>query len=512
VNVKEAPFMTTVRPDPQGAAHAAAGGYPRRWLALAVLAAMQFMLVLDITVVTVALPKIQHDLHFSGAGLAWVVNGYVLMAGGFLLLGGRLSDLFGRRRLFLAGVIIFGAASVVCGAAVSPAMLVASRFVQGTGEALAGPAALGMIPVLFPDARERMKALGVWGGIAALGGTSGTVISGALTDVDWRWIFYINIPVVLFALLMVPRVLPETRMAREGHRVDVAGAITATGGLVAIVYGLLQAASHPWRSWQVLLPLLGGVGLLAVMAVWEARAPEPLIPVRFFANRTRVTSNVLSLALFAAFIGYVFLLTLYMQQVLGYSPLKTGLVFLPLGVSIGVGLGLGTALMPRIGVKPVLAIGFFGSAAGLLTASHIHVDSSWTGGLLPGLTVFGLFSGMCYPGLINGALHRVTGQDSGLGSGVQTAMQQIGSALGLATLVTLALRYAGGQIRHGVLPAVALTHGYALAFRAGAAVLAAAGLLVLVVLEHVSAKPRTALAEVPSEQPPTMSTSAGTTS
>src|SRR5215472_10364023 len=485
--------MSTAGGGSLSAAREVTDGDPRRWLGLAVLAAMQFMLVLDITVVTVALPSIQHDLHFSRPGLAWVINGYVLMAGGFLLLGGRLSDLFGRRRLFLTGVIVFGAASAVCGAAVSSSMLVASRFVQGTGEALAGPAALG----LFPDSRERMKALGLWGGIAALGGTSGSVISGALTDANWRWIFYINIPVAVFALLMVPRVLPESRMARQGHRVDAAGAVTATGGLVAIVYGLLQAASHPWGSWQVLLPLLGGVGLLLVMAGWETRAADPLIPVRFFANRTRVTSNVLSLALFAAFIGYVFLLTLYMQQVLGYSPLKTGLVYLPLGVGIGAGIGIATGLMPRIGVKTTLAIGLLGSAAGLLIASFIHVSSSYPGGILPGLVVFGMFSGICYPALINGALHQVTGQDSGLGSGVQTAMQQIGSALGLATLVTLALRYAAGQIGHGVLPALALTRGYALSFRVGAAVLAVAGLLVLVLLEHVAATPRTALAEVP---------------
>jgi EmrB/QacA subfamily drug resistance transporter len=489
--------MSTASQDSRTAAGEVTGGDPRRWLGLAVLAAMQFMLVLDVTVVTVALPRIQHDLHFSRPGLAWVINGYVLMAGGFLLLGGRLSDLFGRRRLFLAGVIVFGAASAVCGAAVSSSMLVASRFVQGTGEALAGPAALGMIPVLFPDSRERMKALGLWGGIAALGGTSGSVISGALTDVNWRWIFYINIPVAVFALLMVPRVLPESRMTRQGQRVDAAGAVAATGGLVAIVYGLLQAASHPWGSWQVLLPLLGGVGLLLVMAGWETRAAAPLIPVRFFANRTRVTSNVLSLALLAAFIGYVFLLTLYMQQVLGYSPLRTGLVYLPLGVGIGAGIGIATALMPRIGVKPTLAIGLLGSAAGLLVASYIQVSSSYPGGILPGLIVFGVFSGICYPALINGALHQVTGQDSGLGSGVQTAMQQIGSALGLATLVTLALRYAASQIGHGVPPALALTRGYALSFRVGAAVLAVAGLLALVLLERVTATPRTALAEVP---------------
>jgi MFS family permease len=357
-----------------------------------------------------------------------------------------------------------------------------------------------------------MRALGAWGGIAGLGGTLGSVISGALTGLaSWPWIFYINIPVALFTLLMVPRVLPESRMAREGRRIDAAGAVTATGGLVAIVGGLLQAASHPWGSWQVLLPLLGGAGLLAVMVAWETRSPEPLIPVRFFTNRTRVTSNVLSLALFAAFIAYVFLLTLFQQQVLGYSPLRTGLLYLPLGIGIGAGIGLSTGLMPRIGVKALLCVGFLGSAAGLLIASYIHVNSSYAGGILPGLIVFGVFSGMCLPGLINGALHQVTGQDSGLGSGVQTAMQQIGSALGLATLVTLALRYAGGQISHGVPPAVAQTHGYALSFRVGAAVLAVTGVLVLVLLEQVTAKPRIAVAEVPADQAPAAPSVTGAT-
>jgi len=357
--------MSTITIDSRRSAAGVAEPDPRRWQALAVLAAMQFMLTLDVTVVTVALPKIQHDLLFSHAGLAWVLNGYVLMAGGFLLLGGRLADMFGRRRLFVTGVVVFGVTSALCGAAVTSSMLVTSRFLQGTGEALAGPAALGMIPVLFPDSRERMKAVGVWGGIAALGGTFGTVLSGALTNVDWRWIFYINIPVVLFALLMVPRVLPENRMARESNRIDVPGAVTATGGLVAIVYGLLQAASHPWGSWQVLVPLLGGIALLLIMIGWEARSPDPIIPLRFFTNRTRVTSNVVSLTLFAPFYGYVVLLTWYMQQVLGYSPLKTGLLWLPLGVGIGAGMGVCTWLMPRIGVKAVLSVGLLGSAGGL---------------------------------------------------------------------------------------------------------------------------------------------------
>jgi len=245
----------------------------RQRQALVVLAAIQFMLVLDIAVVVVALPKIQADLHFSHAGSAWVINGYVLMAGGFLLLGGRLSDIFGRRRLFLAGVLVFGVGSVLCGAADSSSMLVASRFVQGAGEAMAGPAGLGMIPVLFPDSRERMRALGLWFTVAGIAGASGTVISGALTGVNWRWIFYINIPVVVFALVAVPRVLPESRMARESHRIDLPGAVTAAAGPTAVVYGLLQAARYSWGSWQVLVPLLGGSRCSRSWSRWKPAPP-----------------------------------------------------------------------------------------------------------------------------------------------------------------------------------------------------------------------------------------------
>jgi EmrB/QacA subfamily drug resistance transporter len=473
----------------------------RKWQALLVLAAIQFMLALDMTVVVVALPKIQVDLHFSRASVAWVINGYVLTAGGFLLLGGRLSDMFGRRRLFLAGVLVFGVASVTCGAAVSSSMLVASRFVQGIGEALAAPAALGMLPVLFPDSRQRVKALGVWFGISGIAGTSGGVISGALTGVDWRWIFYINIPVVVFALRAVPRVLPESRMVREGHRIDLPGAVTATGGLVAVVYGLLQAASYSWGSWQVLLPVLGGAGLLAVMVVVETRSPDPLIPMRFLANRTRVTANVLSMVTWAAFFGYVVMLNMYMQQVLHYSPLRTGLLNLPLG-AITLGIILGTRLMPRVGVKAVMVTGFLGSAAGLWMASYIHVGSSYASAVLPGLLVFAGLGGLCYPGLVSGALHEVTEQDSGLGSGVQNTMQQIGAALGLAVLVTLALRRAQHLAHAGVLPAIAQTDGYALAFRVSAAALAVAGVLVLTLMQSASATKRGPLADFPADSFP----------
>ena len=237
---------------------------PRRWKALAVLALVQFMLILDVTVVNVALPHIQTDLHFSRAGLAWVVDGYVLMAGGFLLLGGRLSDLFGRRRLFLIGLTVFGLASALCGAAQSSGMLVGARFAQGVGEALAAPAALGLVALLFPDPGERTKALGLWGGIAGVGGTTGTIISGVLTNIGqgtWRWIFFVNIPVAAFALIVTPRLVKESRAQRttEPRRPDVVGAVTVTGGLVALVYGLLRASEVPWGSRSVVLSLIGGV-------------------------------------------------------------------------------------------------------------------------------------------------------------------------------------------------------------------------------------------------------------
>ena len=470
---------------------------PRRWKALGVLALIQFMLILDVTVVNVALPRVQHDLGFSRAGLAWVVNGYVLMAGGLLLLGGRMADILGRRRLFLIGVAVFAVASAACGAAVDPGMLVASRFLQGAGEALAAPASLGLIALLFPDPHERMKALGLWGGIAGLGGTSGTVIGGVLVDLaSWRWIFLVNVPVAIVALLVVPRLVAESRMVREHARPDVAGAVTGTAGLIAVVDGLLEAASHPWGSWQVLLPLFGGIALLATMVVIEARSESPLIPLTFFRNRTRVVTNAVTLFFSSAFFSYFFLLTLFEQQILGWSPLKGGVSYLPFGLSIGAGIGLGTAVMPKLGVKPLLATGFFGCAAGLFLTSGITVGSSYAAHILPGMVVLGFFSGVSFPAVGNASLHEVTGQDSSLASGVQNAMQQVGGAIGLSCLVTLALRHAAGQMHDGVLPSVASTQGYVLSWRIGAVLLLVGGVLVLALLEHVLAAPRNPEAEL----------------
>jgi EmrB/QacA subfamily drug resistance transporter len=470
---------------------------PRRWKALAVLALIQFMLILDVTVVNVALPRVQDDLGFSRAGLAWVVNGYVLMAGGFLLLGGRMADILGRRRVFLVGIGVFALASATCGAAVEPGMLVASRFAQGLGEALAAPASLGLIALLFPDPRERMKALGIWGGIAGLGGTSGTVISGVLVNyASWRWIFFVNVPVAVFAILVVPRLVSESRMVRDGQRPDVLGAVTGTAGLIALVDGLLNAATHAWGDWQVVVPLAAGAGLLALTVVIEAHSESPLIPLEFFRNRTRVVTNFVTLFFSSSFFSYFFLLTLFEQQVLGWSPLKGGLSYLPFGISIGAGIGLGTALMPRLGVKPLLAAGFFGCAAGLLLTSGITVSSSYAANILPGMVVLGFFSGISFPAVGNAALHEVTGQDSSLASGVQNAMQQVGGAIGLSCLVTLALRHSLEQGKTGVAPAVASTHGYVLSWRIGAVLLVIGGLLVVALLERVLATPRNPEAEL----------------
>jgi EmrB/QacA subfamily drug resistance transporter len=477
---------------------------PRRWRALALLAVLQFMLVLDITIVNVALPKIESGLGFSQAGLAWVVSGYVLMAGGFLLLGGRLADVFGRRRILLTGTALFLLASAVCGAAADPGMLIAGRFGQGLGEALAAPAALGLIALMFTDPAERTKALGIWGGLTGIGGITGYIVSGLLTTyLSWRGIFYINVPVALALLFVVPRVVAENRMVREqNQRIDFTGAVIATIGLVGVVYGLLEAASRPWGSARVLLPLIGGVLLLVVTLLVELRSAQPLIPASFFANRSRTVANVTALLFMAAFIPYSFLLTLFEQQVLDYSPLKSGLLYLPLGLAIGLGIGMSTGLTPKVGVKAISAVGFVLAGVGLWLTSLISPHSSYLGGLLPGMLILGFFAGATMPAMTNAALHNVTGQDSGLASGVQTTAQQIGSALGLATLVTLAVRVAHDKVHTGAAQAAASTDGYVLSFRIGAVLLVIAGLLVALLLEPgIAATPQPAADPAPVPSP-----------
>jgi len=464
---------------------------PRRWKALGVLLLVQFMLILDVSVVNIALPSIQGDLGFSRQGLTWVVDSYVLMAGSLLLLGGRLGDVLGRRRMFLAGVVVFGLASIACGLAQNPGTLVGARFAQGAGEALAAPAAFGLIALLFTDSRERAKAIGLFGGISGIAGTSGPILSGALVEyASWRWIFLLNIPVALVALAVVPRLVSADAARAPGSRrhLDLTGAALSTLGLTGIVFGLIEAASEPWSSTAVLLPLLGGLVLVGVFVASQTRARTPLLPLRFLRERTRVTANLVALLFFSLFFSQFFITTLYLQEVLGFSALRTGLGFLPFGIAVGASLGLATNLIPKVGIRPVLVTGLLVAAAGTLLFTRIEADGSYLTQVLPASVVIALGSGFCLPALGNAAVHRVTDEDAGLASGLQQALQQIGGAVGLAVLVTLALRRAADAIGAGADPAAAITDGYVLALRVGAVVVLLAAALAAVLMGREAGK------------------------
>ncbi|MFI9560401.1 MFS transporter [Nonomuraea endophytica] len=406
--------------------------------ALAVLCAVQFMLVLDDTVVNVALPAIRGELGFSAAGLAWVVNAYFLAFGGFLLLSGRAADLLGRRRAFLIGVTVFGVASLACGLAQEPWQLVAARFAQGMGSALASPAALSLITLMFPGEGERARAVGVWGAIAALGGTMGLVISGVLTDLtSWRWIFLINLPVAALALVLVPRLVGESRAAR-GARLDVPGALLGTAAVLALVYGLLQAEHAGWVSAAVLLPLLLAASLAAAFLVVESRTAQPLVPLAFLAVRIRAVANLSILLFSAAFYAMAFLLMVHLQTRLGYSALVAGVAYLPYGGGVLAGMWLSSRAVTRLGTRPALLVALTVSAAGLLLLSGVAPGDGYVSGVLPGMLVTSLGCGLSLPALTTAAVSGTTSEDAGVGSAVLTSVQQVGGAVGVALLVTLA--------------------------------------------------------------------------
>jgi EmrB/QacA subfamily drug resistance transporter len=464
----------------------------RRWAALAVIALVQFIIVLDITVVNVALPHIQSSLGFSRAGLAWVVDGYVLTAGGLLLLGGRLADLLGRKRMFLIGVGVFAAASALSGAALNSSMLVASRFAQGIGDAIAVPAAFGLVALLFTDARERATAIGITGGVAGLGGTLGPVISGLLISVaDWRWIFYVNVPVAVIAIVAVSRLVAESRATSRlrfrrsavssGQTADVAGAVLGTGALVAMVYGFIAAGTHPWGSPQVWASLAAAALAGVMFVIRERTAATPLVPAGFLRNRTRVTSNVTAVLFASVFFAVFFLLTLYFQQVEHYSAIRTGAAYLPFGVIISLGIGLASQLAPRVGVKALFGVGAVLFSTGVLLLSRITVHGSYWTRAFPAMVVMGLGAGINFATFGIASVHRVSGEDASLASGVQQTAAQVGGAVGLAVLATLALRHASSAVAHGAAAGAAATNGAVLAFRVGAAVGLAAALLVAVV-------------------------------
>lgn len=440
---------------------------PRRWRALAVLALVQFVIVIDNTVVNVALPSVQRELHFSADGLAWVINGYLLTAGGLLLFGGRVGDLLGRKRMFLVGTALFGLASAACGAAPFGWVLVASRFVQGMGEALASPAALSLIALLFTERGERSRALGVWGALGGLGATVGVVLSGVITELaSWRWVFFINVPCTVVALLLLPRLVDESRMREHRGRVDVLGAVLICGALSCVVYGLLTAARESWGAPQVLVPLGAGcLALVAFLAV-EARAGEPLVPLRFFTNRTRVLANVATVFMISVLASMFLMLTLYLQNSLGYSALRTGLAYLPFCLAFVPGFLISARLMRRYGPRVALVAAFLTALAGMAMLTRIEVHSAYGSTLVPAMLVLALGFGMGFPALQTAALHEVSEDDAGLGSGVQTTVQALSSALGVAAFLTVALRHTGGEIAAGAAPSVATVDGYRVAYQA----------------------------------------------
>lgn len=414
------------------------------------------------------------------AGLAWVVNGYVLTFGGLLLLGGRVSDLFERRRVFLAGLGVFALASAAAGISMSPAMLIASRFLQGTGAALAAPAALSLVTLLFTEEEERAKALSIWGGLAGLGATAGVLLGGVLSDLaSWRLIFLINLPVAAVALLLVPRLMDESRSPSRRHgRLDVSGAVLVTAGLSLVVFALLGKGEQAWVSGAVLVPLACGLALISLFIVVEARAKNPLVPLRFFLRSgTRSAAYGVLLLASGAMIAVYFSLSLYMQQVLGYSPLSAGLAYLPLCAMYFVGFGTGSQLTPRFGTRPVIIGGLLIAAAGLALLSGVSADGSYLADLLPGMLVTPVGAGAAFVAVTITAMEGTDSEDAGLASGMLTTAQEVGNAVGLAVLVSFAVTRAHELLSTGATPSVAATGGFSLSFGIAAGVLATGALL-----------------------------------
>jgi EmrB/QacA subfamily drug resistance transporter len=432
------------------------------WSALAVLAVAQFMVVLDVTIVNVALPDIQQDLGFTASGLQWVVSAYTLLFGGFLLLGGRMADLLGRRRMFLAGLVAFGVTSLLAGLAQTPDQLVALRAVQGLGGALLSPAAFAILTVTFRHGRDRNIAMGVWGGLAGLGGTLGVIAGGVLVDsLTWRWIFLVNVPIALALAVVVPMFVAESRATVTGRRTfDVAGAVLSTAGLLAIVLGVIRTEQVGWSSFQVVALLAGGVALLVAFVRVEARSAAPLVPLALFRSRG-LTTSVLALALNgAAFLAMFFLTAIFLQQVRGLTALETGLQFLPMGIAAIASAVAASQLVTRFGTKPVQFGGAALSVAGLVLLAQASATSSYAGSILPGIVLFGVgIIAVGTPASI-AAVADVRSDQAGAASGVVNAGYQVGGALGLAVITTVATSHVEGLVRDGVAAQPALVEGF----------------------------------------------------
>jgi len=449
---------------------------PRRWRALWIICLAQVMLLLDVTVVNVALPAVQRDLGFSATSLAWVVNGYTVTYGGLLMLGGRMGDLLGRRRMFLAGLAVFALSSASAGLALQPGVLVASRFVQGAGAALVSPAALSLLTLQFTEPRERARAMAIWSGLAGAGAALGVMLSGVLTDLaSWRWIFFINLPVAALVIVATPRLVPESRVsknrtARRG-RPDVPGAVLITLGLLLVVFGLLEKGNHPWLSFDVVGWVAIGFLLLAGFALVEAHAAQPLVPLAFLRSRNRTIANVVRICYYVGFATLFFSLSLYMQHVLRLSALATGFAFVPFGLTILISATvLAPRLLPRFGLRTLNGGGLALSTAGYILLAGLNAHGTYVADVLPGLILVPLGGGLVLVGSTVAGVDSATGEDAGIATAMNNASMQIGSAIGLAALVSLGTSHAAALQHAGLDRITAAAHGYALSFAVAAGV------------------------------------------
>jgi len=448
----------------------------RRWIALLVLCCGDLMIVLDSTIVNVALPSIRADLDFSQTSLAWVVNAYLLTFGGFLLLGGRLGDLYGHRRLFVLGITLFTLASLGCGLAGSQEVLIVGRAIQGLGGAVVSAVALSLIMTLFTEPAERAKAMGVFGFVISGGGTIGVLLGGVLTDtLSWHWIFLVNIPIGVVVYVLSMRLLPSDHGEAATGRLDVAGAVTVTTSLMLAVYAIVNGNDTGWTSGRTLGLLAGAAALLALFLAIESRVSSPLMPLGLFRLRNVATANVVGVLWAAAMFAWFFLSALYLQLVLGYRPLDVGLAFLPGNLIMGAfSLGLSAKLVMRFGIKRPLSIGLLIAAGGLVLFARAPVDGSFVVDVLPGMILLSIGAGMAFNPLLLAAMGDVAEQESGLASGVVNTAFMMGGALGLAILASLAASRTDSLLASGDGRLAALNGGYHLAFLVGAAFAAAA--------------------------------------
>jgi EmrB/QacA subfamily drug resistance transporter len=476
---------------------------PNKWLALALLAAAQFMVILDASIVNFALPSIGRDLQFAQDDLSWVVNAYVLVFGGFLLLGGRLADLLGRRRLFMAGLVLFAIASLAGGLAQSSTTLVIARAVQGLGAALLSPAALSLVTVLFAEGSERNKALGVWGAVAGSGGAVGVHAGGMLTEwAGWEWVLFVNVPIGLAAAALAVRLLPESR--NEGPRhFDVAGAFTITAGVSLLVYALVDANNAGWGSFQTIGLVALALGLIGSFYAIERRATAPLVPFPGIFRIPTITGiNVSAVLIAAALFSMFFFVSLYMQQVLGYSALKAGFSYLPLAVGIIVAAGAASGLVTRFGFKPVLITGLVITAAGLVWFSQISANGTYLGDILFPSLLAAVGLGLSFVSMTVAAVSGVEPHEAGLASGLINTSQQVGGALGLAVLAAVANGVTDNALATSS-PPVALTEGFQAALLVGSGFAIAGAVLAAVMIsgsasrEHAAAAQRGEVEPVP---------------